>query len=108
MDTAYSPRLREEELSTTANVVDALLAVERRSERMDTAYSPRLHEEEPSATANYIYLALRRLGTRRNREARKKLFNAKLAPFNRRLRRRLTFGILALGLLLFGLLALGL
>jgi len=53
MDTAYSPRLHEEEPSATANEIqDLLLAAERRSERADTAYSPRFREEEPSAVAN--------------------------------------------------------
>ena len=53
MDTAYSPRLHEEELSATANAIqESRLAAERKSERMDTAYSPRFHEEELSADAN--------------------------------------------------------
>ena len=53
MDTAYSPRLHEEELSDAANAIqESRLAAERKSERMDAAYSPRLHEEELSATAN--------------------------------------------------------
>ena len=46
MDTAYSPRLHEEELSADANAIQELrLAAERKSERMDTAHSPRLHAE---------------------------------------------------------------
>ena len=53
MDTAYSPRFREEELPADANAIQELrLAVERKSERADTAYSPRFREEELPATAN--------------------------------------------------------
>ena len=55
MDTAYSPRLHEEEPSATDNEIqDLLLVAERKSERADTAYSPRFREEEPSATDNEI------------------------------------------------------
>ena len=54
LDTAYSPRVHEEEPSAAANLLALLLAVERKSERADTAYSPRFREEELPATDNLL------------------------------------------------------